>query len=368
MHKRGAKGSDKLQRWIDLLAALLARNHPVTIDQIFREVPGYGAGRGELEGTRYESARRKFERDKDDLRGFGIPIETRKTADDEVEGYVLDRREFYLPYLSLLASGRKTTPARPKQYGYAALRSLAFDADELAVVAEAARRVRSLGDPELADAATSAMRKLAFDLPVDAVDTPDDFAVAPETRPPERATFERLAGALHRRKRVTFRYQSMHADAVSDREVEPYGLFFVGQQWYLAAREPSTGIVKNFRLSRMTRVQLNPKREQRPDYTVPDEFQLREHARSRQAWELGAAGALEVLVRVESDTGAAAAAAELGEPVAGRSDVRRFQVRRPDAFARWLLSFGGELRPVEPPEVVATFNRLVAETLALYGR
>ena len=61
-------------------------------------------------------------------------------------------------------------------------------------------------------------------------------------------------------------------------------------------------------------------------------------------------------------------ASELGEPVPSRADVRRFQVRRPDAFARWLLSFGGELRPVGPPEAVATFNRLVAETLALYGR
>ncbi|MGH7630470.1 MAG: helix-turn-helix transcriptional regulator [Gemmatimonadales bacterium] len=360
-------GSAKIQRWIDLLAALLARNHPATIEQIFREVPDYHAAGLEPDTVAYKTARRKFERDKDELRGYGIPIETRKTADDEVEGYVLDRREFYLPYLSLHTQGGSRAPRKPTQYGYAALRALTFDADELAAVAEAARRVRSIGDPELADAARSAMRKLAFDLPVDAAEAVDDPEVAQQPAP-ERATFERLADALSRHKRATFRYRSMHGDATADREVEPYGLFFVSQQWYLAAREPSIGTVKNFRLSRMTRVQVNTKREQNPDYTVPDGFQLREHARSRQAWELGDAGAIEVLVRVESETGAAAAAAELGEPVEGNPNLRRLPVRRPDAFARWLLSFGGELRPLEPPDVVERFRRLVEETLALYGR
>jgi proteasome accessory factor B len=368
MPRSVAKGSEKLQRWIDLLAALLTRKYPATLDQLFRDVPGYAAAGFDQKSKKYQSARRKFERDKDELRGYGIPIETRTDANDEVEGYILDRREFYLPYLSLHTRAGKTSPKKPKQYGYMALRDLTFDADELAAVAEAARRVRSLGNPDLADAAASAMRKLAFDLPVDAVDASDDPEVAPQSLAPERATFERLADALDRRKRVAFRYQSMHGNASADREVEPYGLFFVGHQWYLAAREPSVGIVKNFRLSRMIRVAVNDARKQSADYSVPDEFRLREHARSRQAWELGDAGVVEVLVRVESPSGAAATAAALGEEVPGRADLRRFQVRRPDAFARWLLSFGGELRPMEPPEAVESFRRLVAETLALYGR
>ncbi len=366
--KIAPKGSDKLQRWIDLLAALLNRRYPATLDQLFRDVPGYAAAGLDPKSKTYQSARRKFERDKDELRGYGIPIETRRTDDDEVEGYVLDRREFYLPYLSLHAQTSKTTPRKPSQYGYQALRSLTFDADELAAVAEAARRVRSLGDPDLSDAAASAMRKLAFDLPLDAANASDDPEMVPQHSAPERATFTRLADALDRRKRVTFRYRAMHGDGSTDREVEPYGLFFLGHQWHLAAREPASAIVKNFRLSRMSRLTVNGQREQTADYAVPNEFRLREHARSRQAWELGDAGAMDVLVRVEPGGGAAAAAAELGEPVPGRANLRRFQVRRPDAFTRWLLSFGGELEPVEPPEAVESFRRVVAETLAIYGR
>ncbi len=355
----------KIQRWVDLLAALLARQYPATLEQIFRDVPGYGAAALE-HGTRaYESARRKFERDKDELRSYGIPIETRRTPDNEVEGYVLDRREFYLPYLSLYQEGR-TEARRLTQQGYRALRSLRFDADELAAVVEAGRRTAAIGDPELADAARSALRKLAFDLPLDAVETSPDPYVAPSRPVPDRTTFERLADALARRKRVRFRYRSMQADATAEREVEPYGLFFVGHHWYLAARDPAAGALRNFRLSRMSDVHVNPAREQTPDYEIPADFRLREHARSRQAWELGDAAAVEALVRVEGRTGAAAQAAELGAPVEGDPALRRFRVRRPDAFVRWLLSLGGELRPVEPPELVRAFAALVDRTLALY--
>ena len=50
----------KPTRWLDLVAFLLDRRYPVTREQIFAKVGGYD---GEP-----ESARRKFERDKDELR------------------------------------------------------------------------------------------------------------------------------------------------------------------------------------------------------------------------------------------------------------------------------------------------------------
>jgi predicted DNA-binding transcriptional regulator YafY len=62
-------------------------------------------------------------------------------------------------------------------------------------------------------------------------------------------------------------------------------------------------------------------------------------------------------------TGAAAAAFRLGEEVEGHSDRRRFRVRRSDAFARWLLSFGGDLVPLSPGELVEEYQGLVRETL-----
>jgi hypothetical protein len=112
--------SPKIQRWIDLLAALLARRWPATFDELIRDVPAYAAG-----DQSHETRRRMFERDKDELREFGIPIET-ITAQDEGDppGYQLRVRNFYLPYLALRAEGKTKSP-RP-----------------------AARRARRVGDAE----------------------------------------------------------------------------------------------------------------------------------------------------------------------------------------------------------------------------
>ncbi len=70
------------------------------------------------------------------------------------------------------------------------------------------------------------------------------------------------------------------------------------------------------------------------------------------------------IVAFRATTGSTAAAARLGEMVEGHQDRRRFQVRRLDAFARWLLSFAGELEPISPRELVDEYVGLVRETLA----
>ena len=54
----------------------------------------------------------------------------------------------------------------------------------------------------------------------------------------------------------------------------------------------------------------------------------------------------------------------LGEEVPGHPQNRRYRVRRTDAFARWLLSFGGDIVPVSPRELVDEYAGLVRETLA----
>src|SRR4029078_13210273 len=91
---------------------------------------------------------------------------------------------------------------------------------------------------------------------------------------------------------------------------------------------------------------------------------LREHARSRQAWEIGAGDAIEASVAFIARTGAASAAYRLGEPVEGHSERRSFRIRRSDAFVRWLLCFGGAIVPLAPREIVDDYQGLIRETLA----
>ena len=343
----------KVQRWIDLLAALLRRKYPASLEELAREVPGYDGRQSP------DAFRRMFERDKGELRSFGVPIETVESGDDG-QGYRLQARDFYLPYLQVHSQG-SAAPRKLDRYGYRALERLTFEPEELAAVADAAARVRQLGDPLLAEHAESALRKLACDLPVDAAGGEATTIVAPRSHPrPE--LLATLGEALERRKQVTLDYRSMGSEADGPRTLEPFGLFYLNQHWYLAARELGDETVKNYRLNRIGAVEVNARKPGTPDYDLPAGFDLRAHARSRQAWELGSGDTISAVVQFKALTGASAAAFRLGEDVPGHERQRRFRVRRGDAFCRWLLSFAGDLVPVAPRTLVDDYHELVRAT------
>ena len=99
----------RLRRWVDLIAALLRRRYPVTLEELRAEVPGYQRSPSPT------ALHRAFERDKDELRAFGIPIRTVE-ADGDI-GYALSPKEFYLPYLALVAEGGTARPRRVGRSG-----------------------------------------------------------------------------------------------------------------------------------------------------------------------------------------------------------------------------------------------------------
>jgi len=343
----------KIQRWIDLLAALLRRNYPISFEELIRDVPAY-----QNAGQNDETRRRMFERDKDELRRFGVPIITQKNGDNEL-GYQLRRTDFYLPYLQVLQHGRVTPLSKPvDRYGYKSLPTLAFEPDELRAIEDVARRLPTLGVPSILEDGRSALRKLGAGPP------PSDVEAASNTA--HAATFDLLNDALERRKQVTFSYRSFSADTSSPRTVESYGLFFLGHHWYLAAAEPGQEVVKNFRLSRMTDVAVNPTKPGTRDYEISPAFQLRDHARSRQAWELGSTDAMVAEVQIVERNGASQSVARLGKEVEGHPDRRQFRVRRLDPFTRWVLGFAGAVVPVSPKELVERHREMVRQTLALY--
>jgi predicted DNA-binding transcriptional regulator YafY len=224
----------------------------------------------------------------------------------------------------------------------------------------------------------AAIRKLALDVPLGAVldhevanAMPTDASgrevrVAPRAQA-ETTVFDRLADALTRHKIVTFDYYTIERGERARRSAEPYGLFFISSHWYLAGRDTDRGALRNFRLSRISRVDVNKKKPQSADYVVPADFSLRDHAQSREPWEIGDGAAMSAVVEFTASTGATRAALRLGKPVDGHDARRRFDVRRPDAFARWLLSFGGDVRPIEPFELCDEYRRVAEATLDRYN-
>lgn len=347
--------SSKLQRWVDLIAALLSHGRAASLQELAADVPDY-------QGSEHETMRRMFERDKQELKLFGIPIETVNSEDGA--GYRLRKRDFYLPYLHLVDDQRDGgTPGGPPQDPWRQLSLLQFTSDELRVIAEAAARVSALGDPGLAADVRTALKKLAVDLPMDGAATAIELVNGTDQH--DGATLAALGAAVAQRKRIKCTYHSIGTDIKAERTLEPLGLFFLNRAWYVAAREPGAELVKNFRVSRMTDVKPSA-RPGTPDFARPDGWSLQKHARARRAWELGDDDLVEVDVRFLRDSGATAAAARLGNPVEGQPDVLRYPVRRVDAFVRWLLPMADAVEPVAPEQVVGEWRRMAGATLALY--
>lgn len=360
--------ANKTQRWLDLVAALLARRYGATFDELTEQVPAYrhdGTTRG------IASVKRTFERDKDELRQYGVPIEAQVTPgsedDAEAHRYLLRTTNFYLPLVSATEPGVRA-PARPSRgIGYAGLPTVPLAFDELEVIARAGDRARAIGDPVLAMEAEDALRKLAFDQPL-AVAVDGTVHIADPAPRPLREVQAVVGDALRRRKRLTFAYHSIGRDAHATRTVEPYGLVLQQGHWYLVARDTDADALRLFRLSRMHEATVRTQQPNTADYDIPADFDLAERARSREAWELGDGDAVEVLVRFDAVTGAVRPALALGEAVRGRANHRRFRVRRLDAFVRWLLAFAGDATPVSPAPVVAEWTRALADTAALYDQ
>ena len=77
-----AKRPAKVQRWIDLIAALLRFHYPVSFEQLSRDVPAYTN-----EKQSSEARMRMFERDKDELRALGVAIESVPDETGLIAGY-----------------------------------------------------------------------------------------------------------------------------------------------------------------------------------------------------------------------------------------------------------------------------------------
>jgi proteasome accessory factor B len=305
-----------------------------------------------------------FERDKDELRALGIPIERRVNSEGEELGYYLDPQDVYLPFIALAGSAKRN--ALSSRRFYRSVATLSFDPDELHAVFHGIDLARALGDPLLTAHCESAERKLRRDLPSDLGERYGDGAARLASRASVGATLREVGEAMLRLKRVSFTYHTMGRDMTTRRTVEPFGLFFQSGHWYLAGRDIEKDAVRNFRVSRIADVQANAKTPQTADYRVPSGFRLSRHAGSRKAWELGDGDAEMAVVEFRGASGAVKAASALGDTVRGAPKQRRFRVRRVDVFARWLLSFAGDARPVSPPALVEAFEQIVRQTLACY--
>ncbi|GGO80975.1 helix-turn-helix transcriptional regulator [Nonomuraea cavernae] len=204
----------KTERLLNLVICLLATRRPLSAEQIRHAVPGY-----DREGD--EAFQRMFERDKNELREIGIPIDVVRDPWEDEPGYRIERASYELPEITL-------------------------EPDEAAVLGLAAQVWQRAS---LAEAASGALLKLR----AGGVATDDPAGGALELRVDTRdPAFPALWNAVRDRRAVRFDYRGAGSESVRGRTVEPWGVVSRRGRWYLAGFDRDRAAPRAFRLSRIT--------------------------------------------------------------------------------------------------------------------
>jgi proteasome accessory factor B len=317
--------SDKTERLLNLLIMLLVQRHYVSKERI-RSILYPDSG--------HEAFEKMFERDKEDLRSIGVPIEVGSLDPlfDDEPGYRIRPDEFQLPDIELTA-------------------------DEAAVVGLA---TKVWEHARLAEATTEAVRKLtAFGLPVDV----SALEIAEPRLSAEEPSFDVFWEATQDRTPVEFEYRRSGQTEVTTRHLQPWGVVRYSGRWYAVGLDTDRGEERIFRLSR---VQGEARRDGRPgSYDIPPGVDIREMA--RRLAPVTSAEPVTVLVRRGTGHGLRRAASRVEADVPGPDTAtpwdRLVLERGGMDLADEVLSYGADAC-VEAPErlraaVVARLSAVV---------
>ena len=302
----------RTERLLNLVICLLHTRSFLTAERIRELVAGYD------EAPTDEAYKRMFERDKEDLRDLGIPLETgTNSAWEEEPGYRIARRDYALPDVTL-------EPAEAAAVGLAA---------------------RMWSSASMSAAATRALRKLEA-AGVEVAPLPEGLQPQVEA---SGSAFPLLAEAVHDGRRVSFSYRGAGDAEPVARTVEPWGVVWWHGRWYLVGLDTDKSATRVFRLSRIVG-------EPKPvgpagAVTRPAGADLRSLVSSYDA----ASPAAVAVIRVREGKGLGLRRRAINVS-AGPAGWDVIEVTYPDTgrLAEQVLPYGADVVVLEPPEAVET--------------
>ncbi|MEA2508018.1 MAG: proteasome accessory factor [Actinomycetota bacterium] len=295
----------RIERLINLIAALLETPRPLTADDIREQISGY-------DQPNDDAFRRAFERDKEALRAMGIPLELRKSDPfaEVGDAYIIPKDKYYLPELDL-------------------------EPDELAALGVAAQAVLGAGDQ-----AASGLLKLTAETSLPSLGGPRLLWGADVAA--EQPLLGPLYAALLDRKVVRFRYGP--GEGAAQRALESYGLVHRRGHWYLVGKDAGDAVIKSFRVSKISEVQASTS-----SYEVPKGFVAGDRL-DREAWEWGPDPMTDATILFSDSV---RWWAEQNLPAAATNEASDgLEVKVPfanvDALVAWLIGFGDKVTLIEP--------------------
>ena len=295
----------RVERVLNLLALMLDTQVPRTREEYVREIAGYP--------TQTDANRRAFERDKEILRGMGVPITMVNIGDGSEVGYLVRPDDYCLPDLGL-------------------------SPDETAALRVAVSAI-SLGDDT---GGVGALMKLGG---------VGDHTSAPIASLPIAPALAPLFEAFRHKSVVTFTYRG------ETRTLEPWGLSSKRGHWYVVGHDRVRDATRAFRADRIDGdVEVGEPNA----FEVPADFRADDHIEDR-AWLLGDAPPMSVRLAVDADhlegvLGALGPEAhvEANAPTSVNGDtVIELTVTNRAAFRSFVLGFLEHAEVLDPPELRA---------------
>jgi proteasome accessory factor B len=315
------------ERLFSLVLALLATETGLTKNEVLSTVQGYrqkyrpGGDNANLE--------RQFERDKDDIRELGVPLETLESPGDAGNNQLLRYR---------IPKGAYELPP-----------DVTFTSAEITLLNLAAMVWR---EGSLSGESRRALLKLRS-LGV----TPDEPVIgyAPRLRLRD-AAFEPLSAALERRLVVRFPYLKPGDETAREREVVPLALVQYQGRWHLSAQEPDGGR-KVFLLRRI----VGPITTGAAADALEGDHTAEAIAGLEQTWKRGVA---EVEIVPGSDAATRLANVRGSRLVGDRITLHYVDL---NILADELAGFGPEVVVLSPPELRAAVIARLERTSADHG-